>query len=194
MTVPLPPDASLSDAQLLQASRKRPEAFAVFYRRHASSVYADLRRSVDRQEVALELTAETFAQALRSAHRYREGKGSAGAWLAGIANNLVATYRRRRRVEDRARRAYGIREQTTFSDPHDETVRRLDAEARRGALASAIALLPADQRDAVELRVLEEAPYGLIATRLGCSEAAARVRVHRGLARLRTQIGGSEWT
>jgi RNA polymerase sigma-70 factor (ECF subfamily) len=184
----------LSDAQLLRASRKRPDAFAVFYERHASSVYAHLRRSVDGREVALELTAETFAQALRSAHRYREGKGSAGGWLTGIANNLAGTYRRRGRVEDRARRAYGIREQTTFSDPHDETADRLDAEARREALSDAIALLPADQRDAVELRVLEEAPYGVIATRLGCSEAVARVRVHRGLARLRTYIGGSEWT
>lgn len=193
MTSPWPSGDTRSDAQLLRASRKQPDAFGVFYERHASSVYAHLRRSLDGRDVALELTAETFAQALRSAHRYREGQGSAGGWLNGIADHLVATYRRRRRVEDRARRAYGIREQTSFGDPHDDTARRLDAGARRAELSDAIASLPADQREAVELRVLQEAPYDLIATRLGCSEGVARVRVHRGLARLRTELGGSEW-
>jgi DNA-directed RNA polymerase specialized sigma24 family protein len=36
----------------------------------------------------------------------------------------------------------------------------------------------------VHLRVVDEMGYAEIATRLDCSEAAARVRVHRGLAHL----------
>jgi DNA-directed RNA polymerase specialized sigma24 family protein len=41
------------------------------------------------------------------------------------------------------------------------------------------------------MRVLEEASYTLIAQRLGCSETAARIRVHRGLASLRSQLGAT---
>lgn len=40
------------------------------------------------------------------------------------------------------------------------------------------------ERNAVELRVIDELCYAEIAARLNCTEAAARTRVHRGLARL----------
>jgi DNA-directed RNA polymerase specialized sigma24 family protein len=44
--------------------------------------------------------------------------------------------------------------------------------------------MSAGERDAVELRVVSELGYPEIAATLRCSEAAARTRVHRGLARL----------
>jgi RNA polymerase sigma-70 factor (ECF subfamily) len=44
--------------------------------------------------------------------------------------------------------------------------------------------MSAAERDAVALRVVEELGYEEIAQRLNCTPAAARVRVHRGLARL----------
>jgi DNA-directed RNA polymerase specialized sigma24 family protein len=42
------------------------------------------------------------------------------------------------------------------------------------------------EREAVHLRVVGELEYGEIASRLNCTEGAARRRVHRGLARLNT--------
>ena len=44
--------------------------------------------------------------------------------------------------------------------------------------------LSVSQRDAVRLRVIGELDYSEIAVHLRCSEAAARTRVHRGLAHL----------
>jgi DNA-directed RNA polymerase specialized sigma24 family protein len=44
--------------------------------------------------------------------------------------------------------------------------------------------MSAGERRAVELRVVGELDYGEIASRLRRSVPAARVRVHRGLARL----------
>jgi RNA polymerase sigma factor (sigma-70 family) len=44
------------------------------------------------------------------------------------------------------------------------------------------------ERDAVRLRVVDELGYAEIAARLGCTEGAARTRVHRGLARLSTLL------
>jgi len=40
------------------------------------------------------------------------------------------------------------------------------------------------ERQAVELRVVDELDYSEIGERLGCSAGSARTRVHRGLARL----------
>ena len=45
--------------------------------------------------------------------------------------------------------------------------------------------LPASQREAVRLRVVDQLDYEEVALTLGTSPAAARVRVHRGLAALR---------
>ena len=70
----------------------------------------------------------------------------------------------------------------------DESIARIEALADmddlpRRARRRAGPIGPGE-RDAVQLRVVEEMGYAEIASRLDCSEAAARVRVHRGLARL----------
>jgi RNA polymerase sigma-70 factor, ECF subfamily len=70
----------------------------------------------------------------------------------------------------------------------DESIARIEAladmESCRAALAAALEQIGAGERNAVRLRVVEELGYAEIATALECSEAAARTRVHRGLARL----------
>jgi RNA polymerase sigma-70 factor (ECF subfamily) len=50
--------------------------------------------------------------------------------------------------------------------------------------------LPAEQRDAVRERVLEERDYPEIAARLRCSEQVVRKRVSRGLTALRARMEG----
>jgi RNA polymerase sigma factor (sigma-70 family) len=51
-------------------------------------------------------------------------------------------------------------------------------------LTAALARMTDRERDAVQLRLVQELAYPEIAAKLGCSEGAARTRVHRGLARL----------
>ena len=48
--------------------------------------------------------------------------------------------------------------------------------------------LPADQRTAIQARVLDERAYLDIASELGTSETAVRMRVSRGLASLRGRL------
>ena len=55
-------------------------------------------------------------------------------------------------------------------------------------LDEALAELPAGERDAVELRVIDGLPYDAVAAGLATSEGAARVRVARGLGRLRQRL------
>ena len=51
-------------------------------------------------------------------------------------------------------------------------------------LGQALERLPRQTRATVELRIVAELDYDEIARRLECSPAAARTRVHRGLAQL----------
>lgn len=170
-----------TDEQLLQGT---PEDFGAFYSRTEEAVLAYFRSRVDLPELAVDLTAECFAQALRSRRRFDASKAPARAWLFGIAGNVLHRSQRRGRVEDRTRRRMGMQP----VDLHDEDLRRVEGLSGADVVLLALEGLPEDQREAVRARVLLEQPYTAIAERLSCSEAVVRKRVSRGLAALRVTL------
>jgi RNA polymerase sigma-70 factor (ECF subfamily) len=176
----------LSDVELLRRARRDAEAFRVFYQRYAAPLNRWLAHQVDQPEVALDITAETFACALDGLDRFRPETGeSAGPWLYGIAANLLRRYWAERALETRYRERLGILHETRFAgDFTTESAERLDAEALRERLNDALEELPAAYRAAVKLRVLDQRSYPDAAREMGCSETTARVRVHRGLRAL----------
>ena len=170
------------DEELLATARAEPAAFGAFYRRHEDRVLSYFLARVGEPEVAADLTAETFAAALASSHRFRPRRKPAAAWLFGIARNNLAMSRRRGRVEARARRRLGMAPLALT----DESVERITA-LDRSALALVDAL-PGDQQDAVRARVIDEREYAEIAQDLRCSEAVVRKRVSRGLGTVRARM------
>ena len=177
-----------TDAQLIRAARTDAGAFRELYDRYADQVHGyHLRRTRDPQ-AAHDLTAETFAQAWLARRRFRDrAGGSAGPWLFGIARNLLAQSVRRRRIELRACERIGrlarLAGPPATSEPDEVWLDGLD---------EAMAELPASERDAVELRVIDGLSYDAVAAGLSTSEGAARVRVARGLGRLRQRLIGDE--
>src|SRR3954447_4573842 len=177
--------AMKTDAALLREARSAPAAFRELYERHARPVYGfHLRRTRD-EHVALDLTAETFAQAWLARGRFRdEAGGSAGPWLFGIARNLLAQSVRRRAGELSACERLGV---LTRLDRGPAAAEPADGWLDDGP-GDLLDGLPDGQRDAVELRVVEELDYAEVAARLGTTPAAARVRVTRGLGQLRARL------
>jgi RNA polymerase sigma-70 factor (ECF subfamily) len=173
-----------TDAELIRAARTDAAAFRELYDRYAEQMHGyHLRRTRD-HHAAHDLTAETFAQAWLARRRFRDrAGGSAGPWLYGIARNLLAQSVRRRRIDLQACAKLGLLERLdeprARAEPDDVWLDGLD---------EAMAALPAGERDAVELRVVEGLPYDAIAADLATSEGAARVRVARGLGRLRQRL------
>jgi len=179
-----------SDGELLRDCAQRPEAFAQFYRRHVGALLGYLVGRTGRPELAADVCAETFARALERAAQYHPARGPGRAWLFAIAGSVLVDGARRGRVEARARRRLGMPPRE-LTDADIERIEEL-ADAGRGLDPEAlVADLPADQRDAVLARVVEERPYAEIAAELEVSEAVVRQRVSRGLATLRTRIGES---
>lgn len=179
------PDLSTRDDEQLLVDIRSTSAgasFAVFYQRHERAVLAFFRRRVSSPELAADLTAECFAQALASRRRFRDrGSGSALAWLFGIATNLLRRSYEKGRVEDRARRELGLHtlELTTAQ------IELVDALGAESAVDETLQLLPAEQRTAIRARIIDERSYREIADTLSCSEAVVRQRVSRGLGALR---------
>lgn len=168
-----------TDAKLLMASDGDAAAFRALYDRYAGRIAGyHLRRCRD-EEAALDLTAETFAQAWCGRRAFRdEAGGSAGPWLYGIARNVLLQSVRRARLEDGARRRLGMLVQADAPPAAPE-------ESWLDGVDELLDGLPSDQRSALELRVLEDLPYDHVASRLSITPETARMRVHRALRALR---------
>jgi RNA polymerase sigma-70 factor (ECF subfamily) len=173
------------EALLVAIAARDDAAFAAFYRRYLPLVLRWCLRETGDRELAADLSAEVFAAALISARRYRPDQGSVLAWLLGIARNKLLESRRRKRVEDSARRKLRL-EPVALSDADLERVEEL-ASLDEEILSLAQAL-PAALRDALEARVLQERPYEEIAAELRCSQSVVRQRVSRALKSLKSQM------
>ena len=142
------------------------------------------RRTLD-PETALDLWAETLAQAFYSWRRFRGSThDEAIAWLYGIARHQWATYLRRGYAEHKALRKLGLDRPSLDDADHERLIELAGLGDLRERVGAALTELPAEQQDAVRLRVVDELPYPEVASRLNVTEPTARARVSRGLRRL----------
>ena len=178
-------DDARTDEDLLHDTPERPEAFGIFYRRHVDAVLSFFRVRTGDPELAADLMAETFAAALIAAPRFKPRREPAVAWLFTIARRKLIDSWRRGQVEDAARRKLGLEP----IELDDGGLARIDAlvdeERDPLPLLELMERLPADQREALRLRVIDERDYGDIARELECSEAVVRQRVSRATRSLR---------
>jgi RNA polymerase sigma-70 factor (ECF subfamily) len=124
---------------------------------------------------AEDATSDTFERALRYRSSFDPSKGSAAAWLIGIA---------RRAVDDvLAARATLVAESSDVADVERDPLLKLD-------LARALRHLDLRDRELVSLRYGADLTARQIGEQLGMRTNAVEVALHRALARLRTQLEG----
>ena len=178
-----PDDLSkLTDGELVKLSRRDARAFHELYGRYAKTIDAWVRRRCNDDDLAIEITAETFAQAWFNRRKFRDtGDASGIRWLYGIARNLLSSHFRSEASEKSATRKLEMLVTSAATHPIDTPVEKADVEL-------AVDRLPEHQRQALELRVVDDLTFAQIAGRLDCSENAAKLRVSRALAALRSDI------
>jgi RNA polymerase sigma-70 factor, ECF subfamily len=159
--------------------------FDDLYRRESEGVLVFFTRRTFDPEIALDLTAETFAQAYVGWKRLRgHSREERQAWLYTIARRQLSRYLRRGRVERDALVRLGIQVPVAHEDDLRSIERRAELAELRGALGEELGRLSSEQRRVLELRVVQERPYEEVARAMGISEPAARARVSRGLRAL----------
>lgn len=175
-----------SDAALLARSGSDAGAFRELYDRHAPAIHRFHLGRTRSRDAAIDLTAETFAQAWLSRTRFRDlAGGSAAPWLYAIARHVLVASVRKSRLERSACERLGI---LAARDQDDSTAGPELDGLLDGALDDALAALPDDVQRAVHLRIVEDLSYDDVAETLGTTRGAARVRVHRGLSALRDRL------
>jgi RNA polymerase sigma-70 factor (ECF subfamily) len=175
--------ADRSDEQLMAAYVAGDRAaFQALFERYAGILFAMARRRLNSDDDARDVVQQTLLQVHRARNDYRAG-APFRPWLFTIALNLVREQfrKRKRRKEQALDTAGGPPEASVEPEAELGDEQRVRAARVRAALAS----LPEQQREVIELHWFEESPYEEIARILGASVAAVRVRAHRGYERLR---------
>jgi RNA polymerase sigma factor (sigma-70 family) len=169
-----------SDAELL-AARHDPQAFAVFYQRHVKRVLALCAHKVPADDVG-DLVSDVFATALVYRRRFEPSRGTAEAWLAGIASHKAADAHRKGSMQAKTYRLIGGR--SLHLD-----VAELETSIGYDGLTGS---LPAEQKRALDARIIQERPYAEIARSERVSVEAVRKRVSRALSVLRARLEAEE--
>ena len=158
--------------------------FERLYRANVEAVTSYFaRRSADPHVVA-DLTADTFVTAITSFGSFDPGRGTARAWVFGIARHVYAAHcEAYGQQRDRLQRLAGRRD--LEPDQVEELVDRIDAERAGRDLVTGLGLLPDRDRALVELVDLAGLRPKEAAAVLSMTPGAARMRLMRARAQLR---------
>ena len=164
-------------------------AFAILVARYQQPMFNLMYRMTRSCEDAADLAQETFIKAYEQLYRFRTGE-KFFPWLYTIGLNHSRNFLRRNKttqnipIEDW--------EPTSGLDypgqQEDKMCCRIDVQR----LGKALEQLPVDYREALVLRYHEEVPVEEIASALKLSESGVRMRISRGLKKLRDILAGED--
>jgi RNA polymerase sigma factor (sigma-70 family) len=178
-----------SDAAVIGRSVREPEYFAAVFDRHYCHIHGYVARRLG-QGLADDVTAETFLVAFAQRELYDVAHPDARPWLYGIASNLILQHHRAEQRRYRAMAKAGIGE---VSEGHaDRVATRLDAQARRGPLAAALAGIAKKDRDVLLLVAWAELTCEEASRALRIPAGTARSRLHRARKKIRAALDRTE--
>ncbi len=165
--------AELQTGLLVRLARDGDEvAFGELHRLFGPTVHAIVLARVSRSD-ADDLVQDVFMTAWQRLPSLRR-PAAFGAWVARIARNRVAQHHRARRP----------------SAPLPDDLAVVDAPTAEAAQAlAAIRRLPPAYAETLMMRLVEGMTPREIAARLGRSSASVRVNLHRGMSKLRAELG-----
>jgi len=153
------------------------DAFEELFKRYQGEAFGWIVRIVREPAAAEDLTVETFWRVHRAHARFRPD-GSFPAWLRAIATHVALDHLRRTR-----------REVPFVVDPAAELPEPDHGDpAVHARIARAFTRLSPKLRAVALLAVVEEVPHREIASALGISEVAVRVRLFRAMRILRNTL------
>lgn len=157
------------------------DALGTLFERHHRRLFGFFLRWAGDRQVAEDLVQEVFFRMLKYRHTYRDD-GDFKVWSLSLARNVT---------NDRWRRAGRVAEHETVVDETPDVAAsaplafdRMATEERNTLLRRALAELPDDKRELIELARFQNLPYTQIAELLDTTVGAVKVRVHRAVKQL----------
>ena len=173
-------------AELVTAARDGDRsAFDELVRITYGDMYTLAYRLTGDEEDARDVIQDAYLRAYRGLSRFR-GDARFTTWMYRITANCASSHlaKRTRSRHDELDAESPLVDARPEHDPE----LRAAAGFERDRVAAALQELPPRLRSVIVLRDIYDLPHEAIATELGISEAAAKVRLHRARRRLRDRL------
>jgi RNA polymerase sigma-70 factor, ECF subfamily len=174
---------------VVSARRGDRGAFDELVRVTTADTYALAYRLTGHEDDARDVVQDAYLRAFKGLPRFR-GDSQFSTWMYRITANCASTLLTRRARN----RTEVLSDDDAVIDgrPEHDPELRMGAAEERAMLAAAVAELPWRLRQVIVLRDIYDLPHRSIAAELDISEAAAKVRLHRGRRRLREVLEAAD--
>ncbi len=177
----LPPPSEAT--ALARARAGDPKAWQCLFQLHAESLQRLATAILRHEEDARDVCQETFQQAVLKLPEWN-GEGRFDLWLKRIVINRSRDLIRKRRVREGA--AGEVSRERDVPPLSPESI--LSERESVDRILRGLDCLPQEYREVLIPHFLEDLRYPELAELLEISVNAVRIRIHRGLARLREMI------
>jgi RNA polymerase sigma-70 factor (ECF subfamily) len=167
------------------AERRDREAFAQLFDFYAPRIEAWLIRAGVDRTTAEEISQDTMTTLWRKAALYDSAKATPATWLYRVARNRRIDLARRDRVAiiEPGDAAFDVVDENAVSAD-----RSVDARDREEALRTALATLPPEQLQLVQLAFFDSLSHSAIAERTGLPLGTVKSRIRLAFGRLRRTL------
>lgn len=175
---------------IAQTAQGDQAALALLYDRTSPHVFGFVLKILNNREAAEEVTLDVYTQVWRQAHTYDQTRGAPGAWLMMLA---------RTRAIDRFRAGAGERSRiesldavALFASDDDTPEQKVEGQERRRFVQQALAVLTAEQRQAIALAYFYGLSQSEIAEQLRLPLGTVKTRIRLGMIKLREALAPYE--
>ena len=174
------------DVQIIRQIVERDQAaLGRLYDRYARVMYSLAFKMLNSVEEAEEVVLDVFSQAWRDAHRYDSDRSRVDSWLflmtRSRALDRLRKHQRRSRVVDVAT----TKAQVTMSYVDNVPTEELLIVERRELVTAALAQIPEEQRQMIEMAYFQELSQSEIARRTNLKLGTIKTHIRLGLSKLK---------
>ncbi|WP_211297992.1 RNA polymerase sigma factor [Flagellimonas meridianipacifica] len=166
---------------MLKVKKGDLDKLGLLYERHKNKLFGFFYNLGNNPSVSEDLVQNVFVRMLQYRSSF-SGNGAFGAWMFRMARNVNYDYHKKAAKTEVSSSSSNIE----IRDPmNDELNEGIETEGNNALLRRAMAQLSEEKRELLILTKYKGLKFSELAEIIGCSEGAAKVRVHRALKELR---------
>jgi len=188
-----PPESSyghLDDEELVQRLSYRDlAAFRALYDRYGSLAYSTVLRVIRDSQIAEDMVQEIFLRIWRKPESYLAQRGRFATWLTSVARNrAVDEVRSRNRRFRHETASPEEQERDVPGTERDDPALTVELSDQRRLILNALAEIPQEQRQIIELAYFGGFTQQEIAERLDQPLGTVKTRIRLGMQKLRIAL------
>lgn len=168
------------------------DKFQEYYLAFRLDMYWYIRKKLNNDELAEDLTADLFMKLLENQDVIADRKkGGIKAWLYTVARNMVIDYLRKNTIKGEGNRSV-VMEEEIFEIVSKEESEYLEQEIKDQKvllLNASLEILNPTEKELISLRFKDELRFKEIAEVVGKEEGAVKMQIYRALEKLKKHLG-----